>query len=202
VVTVAAVAGIVVQANRSASAATGAAPHHLLGPGDSELEGSAKARVLVEEYGDYQCPVCARFHAQVGRTIAALVNAGTIRFAFHPFAFIGPESIKAAAAAECAGDDGRYFAMWDELYEHQFPENSGGLTADELVNLAQQAGVTSSPALSCIRAGTYEGWVHKVTDEGSRRGVVATPTVFVNGSVLIDPTAQALVTAVRQASQA
>jgi len=148
VVVLAAVVGVVVQSNRSADAAAGAAPHHLLGPGDSEVEGSPTAPVLVEEYGDYQCPVCGRFHAQVGSTIEALVRAGTIRFAFHPFAFIGPESITAAAAAaECAGDDGHYFAMSDELYDNQFPENSGRLTTAELVTLAQQAGVTSPTAL-------------------------------------------------------
>jgi protein-disulfide isomerase len=201
VVVLAAVTGVVVQANRSAGAASGVAPHHLLGPGDSEVEGSATAPVLVEEYGDYQCPVCGRFHAQVGPTIEALVNAGTIRFAFHPFAFIGAESTNAAAAAECAGDDGHYFAMWDQLYDNQFPENSDALTTDELVGLAQQAGVSSPSALSCIRSGVYRGWVRKVTDEGSRRGVTATPTVFVNGLVIIDPTVEALTAAVQQAAK-
>jgi protein-disulfide isomerase len=200
-VVLAAVVGVVIQSNRSANAAAGAAPHHLLGPGDSEVEGSPTAPVLVEEYGDYQCPVCGRFHAQVGPTIDALVRAGSIRFAFHPFAFIGPESITAAAAAECAGDDGHYFAMSSELYDNQFPENSGRLTTAELLTLAHQAGVTSPTAMSCIRSGTYKGWVRKVTDEGSRRGVTATPTIFVNGSVLMDPTVQALTAAVQAAAK-
>ncbi|GAC1538763.1 MAG: hypothetical protein NVS3B12_24300 [Acidimicrobiales bacterium] len=200
-VIVAAVAGIAIQAGRSTSAAAGAAPHHRLGPDSSEIEGSPTAGVLVEEYGDFQCPVCGQFHATVGPTIQTLVDAGVIRFAFHPFAFIGPESVAAAAAAECAGDDGRYFAMWSQLYDNQFPENSGAITPDELVARARQAGVVTPSALQCIRSGTYKGWVRRVTDEGSRRGITATPTVFVNGVQLTDRSAQGLSAAVQAATK-
>jgi protein-disulfide isomerase len=178
VVAIAAVASI---ANNYESAQQMASPHHALGPGDSEVEGSPSASVLVEMYGDYQCPYCHQFHAAVGQTIASLVRTGAIRFAFHPYAFIGPESVAAASAAECAGDEGRYFSMFEQLYNHEVPENSGGLTTPELLLLARAAGVTHSSTLRCIQSGTYESWVRKVTDEGTARGVSGTPTIFVNG---------------------
>jgi protein-disulfide isomerase len=148
---------------------------------DSEIEGSPTARVLVDMYGDYQCPYCHRFHAEVGQTIASLVRAGTIRFAFHTYAFIGPESVAAASAAECAGDEGRYFSMFEQLYNKEYPENSGGLTTEELIAMARAAGVTRASTMHCIRSGTYATWVRKVTDEGTAHGVTGTPMIFVNG---------------------
>jgi protein-disulfide isomerase len=196
---VAAVAGTAIQASRAQSSTAGAAPLHLLGPTNSEIEGLATAPVLVEEYGDYQCPACGLLHAQTGPTINQLVKAGTIRFAFHPFAFIGPESVSAAAAAECVADSGNYFAMWDVLYNNQFPENSGALTTDRLVAFAQQAGVTNPATLQCIRSGMYKGWVQKVTQQGSQRGVNSTPTVFVNGQALADRSPRGLLAAVNAA---
>lgn len=199
VVVIAAVAAV---ANRYESAQQLASPHHSLGPAGSEVEGSPSAAVLVDMYGDYQCPYCHQFHAQVGGTIASLVQAGTIRFAFHPYAFIGPESVAAASAAECAGDEGRYFPMFEELYTHEFPENSGGFTTAELVSLARAAGVTHDRTLHCIQAGTYDGWVRKVTDEGSTRGISGTPTIFVNGVQDTDTSLSGFLRAVHTATTA
>lgn len=201
VVGIAVLAGIGIQASRSGSSSSGAPPRHALGPGNSEIEGRPSAPVLVEEYADYQCPSCARLHQEIGPTINQLVNAGTIRFAYHPMAFIGPESVAAASAAECAGDEGKYFAMSDQLYTHQFPENSGALTTEALVRLAEQAGVTKPATTQCIRSATYQGWVRKVTDENSQRGITSTPTVFVNGREFTGRTAQSLIAAVQAAEE-
>jgi protein-disulfide isomerase len=201
-IVVAMVAGVVLMANHFESAQQLASPHHVLGPGDSEVEGLPSARVLVEMYGDYQCPYCHQFHAEVGQTIASLVSKGTVRFAFHPYAFIGPESIAAASAAECAGDEGRYFPMLEQLYNHTFPENSGGLTTAELIALARAAGVTGNSTLHCIRSATYSAWVQKVTDEASARGVSGTPTIFVNGVQDTDTTLNGFLQAVHTAMTA
>jgi protein-disulfide isomerase len=186
----------------SAQSAQAPKPHHALGPADSEVEGSAAARVLVEEYGDYQCPFCHRFHAEVGPTIASMIRARTIRFEFHPYAFIGPESVAAASAAECAGDEGRYFAMFEQLYNHEWPENSGALTTGELLALARAAGVTRASTLACIRSGRYEAWVRRVTDDGSQRGVSGTPTIFVNGVQVTDTSLTGFLAAVHEATSA
>jgi protein-disulfide isomerase len=55
---VAVVAGIAFQSARSNSHTTQAVPAHALGPNNGELLGRAAAPVPVEEYGDFQCPVC------------------------------------------------------------------------------------------------------------------------------------------------
>jgi protein-disulfide isomerase len=198
---VAVVAGIAFQAARSHGQAPQAAPAHALGPGGGELLGSSSAPVLVEEYGDFQCPICGQWERDVGPTVRRLVDQGRVRFEYHPIAFIGPESVAAANAAEAAGDEGKFWDFHDLLFADQAPENSGALTSDRLLELGRQVGLDSRQFQQRVRDGTYDNWVRQVTDQASQRGITATPTVFVNGrQVDAALTAQGLLAAVDAAA--
>jgi protein-disulfide isomerase len=182
------VIGLIVQASRSESEhAKVVVPTRSMGPRGSEIEGDASAPVLVEEYADFQCPTCRQFHAVTGPTVARLVREGKIRFAYHYFPFLGDESYRAAAAAVCAGDAGKFFPYADLLYDRQQAENSGFLTTDRLVGFGRDVGLRGSELSEferCVRSNRYEGWVRKQTEQASKRGIRSTPTVFVNGREL------------------
>lgn len=188
VVLAAGVGGVALQSSRSKTEnATVVTPKHGLGPDGSEITGDPAAPVIVDEYADFQCPSCKGFHDDLGATIDRLVAEKKIRFAYHYFPFIGEESFRSAAAAVCAGDEGKFLALYNLLYAEQAPENSGALTPDALVRLDRDAGITGSAAerySRCVRAGTYDGWVRKQADAASQRGITQTPTVFVNGRAL------------------
>jgi protein-disulfide isomerase len=198
-VAVVAAVGFVIQSSRS-NAGGVVAPRHALGTGGGEMLGSADAPVLLEEYGDFQCPACRRFQADVSPTIANLVRRGTVRFAFHQFAFLGPESIAASNASECAGDRGKFWPFHDALYAMTFAENSGYLSTDRLLSAGRQLGLTDRAFQACVRDGTYAGWVRQVTDQGSATGISQTPTIFVNGTPLTDLSPAGLEAAVRAAA--
>jgi len=198
---VAVVAGIAFQAARSHPQAAQATPAHALGPNGGELLGDPSAPVLVEEYGDFQCPVCGQWERDVYPTVRRLVDQGRIRFEYHPIAFIGPESVAAANAAEAAGDEGKFWAYHDLLFADQAPENSGALTTDRLLELGRQVGLTSQQFQQNVTNGTYDNWVRQATDQSSQRGVVQTPTVLVNGQQVDNAlTAQGLLAAVNAAN--
>jgi protein-disulfide isomerase len=198
---VAVVAGIAYQSARSNSHTTQAVPAHALGPNGGEPLGRPSAPVLVEEYGDFQCPVCGQWERSVYPTVRQLVDQGRIRFAYQPIAFIGPESVAAANAAEAAGDQGKFWAYHDLLFADQAPENSGALTTDRLLELGRQIGLTSPQFQQKVQDGTYDNWIRQVTDQSSQRGVVQTPTVLVNGrEVDAALTAQGLKAAVNAAT--
>jgi protein-disulfide isomerase len=200
VLVVAVVAGVAIQSGRNSSSGSVVRPAHALGPNDGEVRGKASAPVLVEEYGDFQCPHCLDFQRTVVPTIDQLVNQGKVRFDYHPIAFIGPESTTAANAATCAGDQGKFWQYHDALFAAQGPENSGTFSNTELQRIAQQVGVAGDKFNTCLRNGTYDGWVAKITDDASRRGVNATPTVLVDGQVAPNAlTAQGLQQAVDSA---
>jgi protein-disulfide isomerase len=183
IVAVLVIAGIAIAAREGVQARRGplVRPAHALGPNQGELLGKPSAPVLVEEYGDFQCPACAQFQSAVGPAVRQLVDQGRIRFVFHEQPILGRESVLAANAATCAGDQGKFWPYHDLLYAEQAPENSGALTADRLIQLGGRVGIASSGFARCVRDGTYEPWLRQVTDQGSVRGVNATPTFYVNG---------------------
>jgi protein-disulfide isomerase len=181
-------AGVGFQAVRSGSnRGTLVRPAHAVSAEGAELLGSPNAPVVVEEYGDFQCPACANWDRLVFPTVERLVNEGRIRFAYHSFAFLGPESVSAASAAVCAGDEGSFWPYRGFLYANQFPENSGALTEDRLIQMGQTVGLSSEAFASCVRGETYRGWIAQVSDHAVDRGVTSTPTIFVNGRALPTP---------------
>jgi protein-disulfide isomerase len=205
VVVVAAVVGIVVQSSRSKSEnATVATPKHELGPNRTEIEGDPSAPVLVEEYGDYQCPSCEAFFQSTDPTIKQLVAEKKIRFAFGNFAFIGEESIRAGSAAICAADAGKFWEFHDLLYGNQAAENSGFLTHDQLIQFGKDAGISGTDLTTferCVRSDRYAGFVRAQTENTSKnKGVSQTPTVFVNGSQLRELSPAGLTAAVNAAT--
>lgn len=137
---------------------------------------------VVDIYEDFQCPICQQFEALNGKYINSLVAEKKAIVKFHPLSFIGPESVRAANAAACANDEGKYLDFHLGLYANQASsENSGAWTNDRLIAIAGASGIKSAAFNSCVKDGKYEGWVGKVAEAGSKAGVNSTPTIFVNG---------------------
>jgi protein-disulfide isomerase len=89
----------------------------------------------------------------------------------------------------------------DLLYANQPDESGSGLTDDQLIAYAAQAGASGPTVEQQIRDLTYGDWVKQVTDQASKDGVTGTPTVFVNGRKLADLTADGLTAAVAAAQR-
>ncbi len=163
--------------------------------------GSPNAPATIDIYLDYQCPVCAQYEQQSGATIDQLVAAGQAKVVYHPVAFLDSfsstrYSSRASAAAGCAADAGVLPQYTKLLYANQPPEHGDGLPEQQLVDLGTQAGAGDGFA-ACVNGGRYDAWTKSVTDQASRAGVNATPTVQVNGQEIArtDDALRAAVTA-------
>jgi protein-disulfide isomerase len=145
--------------------------------------GSDSAPVEVVEYADFQCPHCAEFAVVQFPTIRdQLINAGRLRWRFRDFPLGFPWSRLSALAAQCAGEQGKFWEMSDALYQRQSdwgrnPKNPGGLFRD----LARTAGADGGKFDACMDAQRYAGRLEASHQEGIARGVNGTPTFFVNG---------------------
>ena len=136
----------------------------------------------VDVWEDFQCPVCQQFESLNGNYIESLITDKKAKVVFHPLSFIGQESVIAANAAACSDDEGKYIAFHKALYNNQSTtENSGKWTADYMVMLGESIGITSSKFASCVNKGDYAGWVTNVAQDGAKKNINSTPTVFVNG---------------------
>jgi protein-disulfide isomerase len=137
---------------------------------------------VVDIYEDFQCPICQQFEGLNGKYISSLVTDKKAAVNFHVLSFIGQESVRAANAAACANDEGKFVNFHLALYANQpATENSGTLTSDRLIEIGKSAGADSDAFKSCVKDMKYEGWVAKSAEAGSKKGVNSTPTVFVGG---------------------
>jgi protein-disulfide isomerase len=183
VVIVAAVIGIVVQNARQHTKPV-VLPAGATGLDNGIVVGLPTAPVTADFYEDFQCPVCKQFETATGPTVQSLIDAGKIKAVYHLMSFIGPDSVRAANAAAAAADAGRFKPYHDVLYANQPEENSGGFTNDRLIQLGAQVGLTAPTFTDAVRSGRFDGYVAKVQDDASKRGVTGTPTVKVNGRTL------------------
>ena len=81
---------------------------------------------------------CRDFALGVGRQIKSdYVDAGQVRFVYRHYPFLGEESVWAAEATECAGDQGMFWEYHDILYEKWAGTNVGAYSYNNLVGFAQ-----------------------------------------------------------------
>jgi protein-disulfide isomerase len=143
--------------------------------------GRADAPVTIEEWADFQCPACGMFaRTTEPRLVSTYIADGRVQLVFRHMAFLGSESSWAAEAAECAGEQGRFWDYHDRLFASQRGENQGAFSPDNLKRIG--ADLRLGPAFSsCVDAKRYAQAVRDQTQGGREQGVVATPTLFVNG---------------------
>jgi protein-disulfide isomerase len=150
-------------------------------PGRDNSRGPAEATVIIEEWGDFQCPACGNFARQAPQLDASVMADGNTRLIFRNLAFLGLESTWAAQAAECAGDQHRFWDFHDKLFAAQDGENRGAFAPIRLKAFAVDLGLDQSAFNTCVDSNKYAMRVQKETERGSRLGVNSTPTIFVNG---------------------
>ncbi|MEY3893550.1 MAG: hypothetical protein RIR78_328 [Actinomycetota bacterium] len=136
---------------------------------------------FIEIYEDFQCPACARFESISGEYIEDLIKTKKAKVAFHMLSFLGSESQLAANAAACSADQGKFLEFHKTLYANQPAENSGAWSTQYLQTLSLGLGISSPDYDKCVQNQDYLGWVKNVAEEGAKRNVNSTPTVYING---------------------
>jgi protein-disulfide isomerase len=143
--------------------------------GSIEPRGSPTAPVTMIEFSDYQCPYCKRHADQtVPELLKDYVQTGKLRYAFRDFPLtqIHPLAAKAAEAARCAGDQGKYWEMHDRLFA-----NPGELQAEKLPVHARSIGLDEVSFRKCLDESRHAAAVKEDLDAGARIGVTGTPAI-------------------------
>jgi protein-disulfide isomerase len=136
---------------------------------------------FIEIYEDLQCPACARFESISGEYIEELITTKKAKVAFHTLSFLGGESQIAANAAACSADEGKFLQLHKTLFANQPSENSGAWTSSYFSTLGLGLGISSPEYDKCVSSNKYMDWVKNVADEGAKRNINSTPTIFING---------------------
>ena len=155
--------------------------------------GPDSAPVQLIEFADFECPFCGSFHktlANVRQHYPTQVSLTYVHFPIPGHRFALP----AARVAECAGDQGRFEAMYDQLFDGQ---DSFGLKPWSEYAIA--AGVADLTAFdACIRRTDPVQRIEDGKELGAQLDIQGTPTVVINGWKLPhSPTGEQLETMVK-----
>jgi len=147
--------------------------------------GAEDAPVTVYEFSDFGCPFCGMFARGTFPGLRAeFVASGQVRWTYVPVTFGFPGGEDGARAAECAAEQGEFWAMHDLLYENQ-NEWKGSRSPERLArDYAGRIGLDADRFASCYREdrGAARTAVHNRAAEGLR--VRATPSFFINGRLV------------------
>jgi protein-disulfide isomerase len=147
----------------------------------------------VDVWEDPQCPACKSFEEASGEYIDSLVRDKKATVRFHVLSFLGDESVRTANASFCAADEGQYLDFHKALYRVQSPlENSGFWSNETLIAIGKKVGITSEKFATCVTDGQKVDLVKTNSESMSKYGVQGTPTVFIDGIKVSDPSPNGL----------
>jgi protein-disulfide isomerase len=143
--------------------------------------GNPKAPVTLIEFADLQCPFCRDYTQKTFPTIVAkYVRTGKIKMVFRNYAFIGPDSVTAARAAESAAQQNKLWNFIDVFYNNQGEENTDYVT-DKFVQ--KIAGAVPGLDVQKLLAGRQDPKVDQAIAEAQQEaqnsGVNSTPTFLI-----------------------
>ena len=143
---------------------------------------------VVDTYVDFECPICNQFEQLYGEQLNDLVEDGTITLNVHPVSILDrysagtKYSTRSASAYYCVAEQGTDKAkkFQDLLFENQQPENQPGLTDEQLIQYAKDAGADIA---DCQSAGTFERFVTVKTRDlpAGPDGGKGTPAIVIDG---------------------
>lgn len=168
-------------------------PVQLISTDDDPSHGALTAPVTIVEFTDFQCPACAAMHPVLEEVLKAYDKK--VRFVVRDFPLRQhTNASKAAEAANAAHAQGKFFEYARLLFKNQ-----KALDVPSLKKYATELGLDRKRFDAELDAGTYAAEVKHDIDDGETYGIDSTPTIFVNGLVLRNLSAEGLRTAIDQA---
>lgn len=149
---------------------------------DDPSLGSLDAAVTIVEYGDFGCTTCRAWHrAGVLDQIRAKYG-DRVRFVWRDFPIITAQSPKAAEAAQCAYDQGKFWEYHDLLYDR-----APALGINELKSYAADLGLDTARFNQCLDSGWHKTTVERDWQDALQRKFRGTPSFLVNDQALVGP---------------
>jgi protein-disulfide isomerase len=140
--------------------------------------GPAGAPVTIVEFSDFECPYCARAEPTVKEVLAQYGDK--VRLVYRDFPLpMHPRAPKAAEAAHCAGDQGKYWEMHERLFA-----NPTKLEVGDLKGYGKDVGLDAGKFEKCLDSGEKAKVVESHRKAGEDAGVSGTPAFFINGRLI------------------
>jgi protein-disulfide isomerase len=147
---------------------------------DDYIYGPEDAPITIVEFSDYECPYCKRWYDQVWLRLRE-EYPDEIRLVYRDLPLPGhPNAIPSAEAANCAGEQDKYWQFHDLLFSDKY-----GLNAQAYLDYAGELGLDMEAFRQCVEERRYKEEVEADLAWASQLGVSSTPTFFINGIPLV-----------------
>jgi len=137
--------------------------------------GPSNAPVTIVEFSDFQCPYCGREVPVIERLMKEYDGKIRLVFRHYPLDF-HPFAQKAAEAAACAQEQGKFWELHDKMFGNQ-----SKLGVDDLKGYAKAVGLDVAKFDKCLDSGEKKPLVEEDVKAGGEAGVSGTPAFFING---------------------
>jgi len=145
--------------------------------------GAPNAPVTIIELSDFQCTFCGKFWKEtLPRLEAEYVRSGKVRLVYRHLAILGTQSVAAAQAADCAGEQGRFWEYHDRLFASMGPF---ALANGRLKAYAGEIGLDVERFRQELGAHAHLDRVEADRSSALASGATGTPTIFVDGLVYL-----------------
>jgi protein-disulfide isomerase len=147
--------------------------------------GDPNAKVVVEEFADFQCPWCQYYFQEIEPTILSqYVETGQVYYKYIPLAFLGQESVDAAQAAYCANDQGKFWEYRAYLYTNLTGENVGSYEQKNLIAFAKSLDLDINTFTTCLTTAAHTQEMSENDVYAQSAGMSYTPSFLVNGTLV------------------
>lgn len=141
---------------------------------DDPAIGPKDAPVTIVEFSDFNCQYCKRFHDETLQPILEQY-AGKIQFVYRDFPILGPSSIDAAVAAECANEQDAFWEYHDVLFANQ-----GDFSNDSLIGYAERLDLNIEAFSACLKDPAFVKEVNLDSTVAQQIGARGTPAFLIN----------------------
>jgi protein-disulfide isomerase len=152
-----------------------------------QFKGAPYAKVAVIEFSDFQCPFCGKYDKDTyPQLLKDYVDTGKIKYVWRDYPLdFHQNAQKAAEAARCAGDQGKFWEMHDRLFANQQT-----IAATDLPKHAEALQLNASMFQQCLDSGRYAADIKKAVADANGFGISGTPSFFIgvvqpNGTVKV-----------------
>lgn len=174
-------------ANTNATApAPGPGANHSTQPqaGATKPNVKVSSPVVLEEYGDYQCPPCGQLYPELKQIEHEYGNQVQIVFHHFPLTRIHKNAMVAAHAAEAARNQNKFWEMHDKLYRNQAQWADAGDPLPLFTAYAQELGLKIDRFTNDLQSNQIDQRISADMQRGTALGVTGTPTVFLDSHLV------------------
>lgn len=151
--------------------------------------GKKDSKVVLYEYGDYQCPGCGQAAPIVKQVAEKYKDKMALVFRNYPLVTAHPNALAAASVAEAAGLQGKYWEMHNKLYETQKSWEklaAGNERTSYFATLASDLGLDTNKLAEDIDSSAVQKKISYDTALGKKQNITGTPTLYLNNKNVSD----------------